>query len=285
MQKIPFYKVSPSGNMTILLDNKGLIPSQKLSLANYALNDQHLGGEQLGFIDIENGILEMSGGEFCANATRSLALVMALNSGYTGDNNETWQGTLQCSGYSQELGVLVKKQGDSHNVSLYMPIDNTIEIKELSLGFYLVSLPGIKHLLIDAEKYPFPNGDWRDTVRKLEQIFNLEELPAIGYIWWKLFEEDKSEQEIVAEHICHMEMHPIIRVLEPLTECYEHACGSGTLALALYLQKTLQRNNFSMHQPGGALNISFSMEDDKIAILSGKVCLIAQGELFYKDKV
>ena len=77
--KIQFVKANPSGNTTILALTP--LPRDKYAqAASLLMNDNVIGAEQVGYVEkTESGSrLEMMGGEFCANASRSYAAWLAM---------------------------------------------------------------------------------------------------------------------------------------------------------------------------------------------------------------
>lgn len=69
MTTYSFYKMSPSGNTTVLIKNKDSMDARYRALiSNKILDPLHLGGEQVGVVSyLEEGTprLDMMGGEFC----------------------------------------------------------------------------------------------------------------------------------------------------------------------------------------------------------------------------
>ncbi len=284
MHTVPFYKVSPSGNMTLLLEENGYTVQASHHIAAEVLSNQHLGGEQVGFIQLDKGILRMPGGEFCGNATRALALVMALQEKNLEPGGQ-WHGSIQTSGFKERLDVVVKmpevdKIGHGHDVALHIPMSSPPNMRELAKGIVLVSLPGISHLLIDADIYPFSPAHWQENAQALRQKFNLEQLPAAGCLWWHPIKGPESQNLLCALH-----MHPVVMVKNPYSLYYENACGSGTLALGLWLQKQSGKEEFHVRQPGGYLTLSFrKQEQGLMAALGGPVHMVAKGQAYFMPK-
>ncbi len=281
MHSVPFYKVSPSGNMTILLEECDYTLQSSHEIASEVLSSQHLGGEQTAFVQVKKGILRMAGGEFCCNATRALGLVMALQQEHLQPGGQ-WQGRIQTSGFKESLDVVVKMPevdqiGHGHDVSLYIPINTPPTMRELAKGVVLVSLPGISHLLIDADLYPFSPQHWQENAQAFRQKFDLEQVPAVGCLWWHTIKGPQSQHLLCALH-----MHPVVLVKNPYSLYYENACGSGTLALGLWLQKHSGKEEFYVRQPGGYLSVSFRKNGAGLmAALGGPVHLVARGEALF----
>ncbi len=283
MSGIPFYKVSPCGNMTLLFDDMSLSVDAQQYFVAQALTEGHLGGEQAGFINSEKGLLRMAGGEFCLNATRSLGLVMAMRAGLDFAQMPQWQGQVRTSGMDTPLAVRVNaaKIGNEHDVFLSMPCTWTDSFAEkLSDGIFIQRLPGVVHMLIDERNMPFQKHTWQHDAKMLRQKYALEHEPAVGCIWWS---PENTAHTDEADITCMTLMiHPVVRILHPYTECYESACGSGTVALALMLYHTYQCRCFEIHQPGGPLTVHIDgTKDDLMAIVGGPVSMVAQGQAFF----
>ncbi len=267
---IPFYKISPSGNITLLFEGLDFSQEQKKIIASQGLKSSHLGGEQAGFIDIEKGILHMAGGEFCANATRSLALLMALQ--HSLKLGEIWQGSINTSGFDAPLSVQVHCLSHAaYHVTLYLPLEHIPEAQILAEGNVLMPLPGIDHLLIDAHMHPFDITHCLSLAQNFREKFNLGQNQAAGCIWWNKI---SNSQEFF--------INPVVMVPDPFTHCHENACGSGTIALALYLYSTTGQRDFIVHQPGGILSISIDNRSlNNIIGIGGNVSLVASGQCFF----
>ena len=82
--KLNFVKVNPVENMTIFVMDQ-VDSSHHMAVANRLMDYSNIHGEQVGFIENPRSLkakslntlrLQMMGGEFCGNATRSLAALM-----------------------------------------------------------------------------------------------------------------------------------------------------------------------------------------------------------------
>ncbi len=294
MHNIPFYKISPSGNMTVLFEGLQYNKQERSHFATQGLLPSHIGGEQAGFIDIKSGVLQMAGGEFCINATRSLALLMALEEKFnmhdtpkTPDNITIWQGKVQSSGFDFPLLAHVQqsfihtqshcsKLSKAYDVALHIPLMHLPTMQNLDQGITLVCLPGISHLLIDEEHFPFNINNWQVDAKIIREKYNLEREAAIGCIWWHEVSQKKLSKS--KQNSYEIFMHPIVLVQNPFAEHYENACGSGALALGLWHYAKHRRMHFTMQQPGGYLTLSIQEDIDKLeTIIGGPVNVVAQG--------
>ncbi len=280
MNCLEFYKINPSGNITVLLENKNFSKEQMQLLGHEAMSSAHLQAEQVGFFDVAKSSLQMAGGEFCVNATRSLALVLALKNGSAHLDNNRWHGTLQVSGCNEPLELVVNKDESGHaiyNVELHMPLPVLPPMQELGEGAVLVSMEGIKHLLLDVDYFPFVAKNWQQESARMRQVFGLEVEEALGCIWWSNIDKGKKNLHN-AQYATQLDAHPVVRITTPLSECYENSCGSGTLALALWHHFKFGSTSFNVQQPGGHLTVLIDDNHTRKAVLGGPVSIIAQGQ-------
>ena len=80
---IRYIKADPSGNTTIFVLNP-IAPAQRSTLAATLLSSDCIGAEQVGYLTMaqdEPIRVDMMGGEFCGNASRSAAAYALMCSG------------------------------------------------------------------------------------------------------------------------------------------------------------------------------------------------------------
>lgn len=275
MRALPFFKLSPGGNTTILVPDTGLSVAQHPLVAEEILRAGHLEAEQAGFIDLAQRRLRMAGGEFCVNATRAFGLVLALESGLplSSPQEARWRGTAYTSGMEQPVALEAVCTARGHTVSLDLDLPETPPCHALAPGFTLVRLPGISHLLIDAAHMPFP-PDWREASAILRQRYGLNDCEAAGCVWWR------RQQGIVVAN-------PVVAVKHPRTVCHESACGSGALALALALSRDAEiapgiETALDIMQPSGLpLHVALAPQPSGVRVrIGGAVRLVAQGTMY-----
>ena len=302
-----FYKISPGGNTTILLDSFQVQPRCRAEVANKLMGNLSLGGEQVGFIGWpgsesagESPTLSMMGGEFCVNALRAYAAALAFETGQT-----TWRGSIASSGADGLINAYVTGGGKDVDAAIEVPLGKGCAVRPLpgddgkeACQGAIVELPGITHIVLpgnpDYEVSSFEMD--RDLIRSAEnwrRAPGLAESPAVGCIWF-YFKKDQ------------LSMQPLVWVRETDSCCFETSCGSGALALALYLgaacgQKSCgaaddpvaegvysppyasYTNFYRIMQPSGqALWVSYSAAADalpKSAWLGGPCEIIARGEV------
>lgn len=291
--ELEFHKWSTCGNLTLIFP--ALIGSDscqnnsqkelRQKIASLSLAPEYLGAEQAGFLDQENLILNMAGGEFCVNATLATAahLALALN------QNEL-ETQCQVSGYEQAIEIWAKKLKTKWQAGLTLVLDQckivsayALEAKQISdniadniknalksASIKVVFLPGICHILIPEKEVPFPE-DWQNFGANLRKIYGLEDAKACGLIFWQ-------------EHEKYFSIKPAIYVKEINSNIIEKACGSGSLALALALYNDAsEKREFVIKQQSlGNLEIELTkVEQGFRAKIVSEVELIAKGSVFF----
>jgi len=240
-----YYKVNPGGNLTAIVE--GEFPKEeRLKISERILADD-ASIEQVGFwvqptTPAAKAKLEMAGGEFCGNATRSLGAVLHLHTSET-------HFQLESSGFTDLIDLDVSK---SHaQISLSHTSFN------LNLETKLCILPGISHLITEEQITK------ESTLRLLEE-HNLAAEKAAGVMSYA----QENENYV---------LRPIVWVRDAETLYEETACASGTLALAFYLHHTKGKKKFSIVQPSGSI-FEVELKDDYL-ILSGPIHEVAKREI------
>ncbi len=205
-----------------------------------------MGIEQVGFYDLGSAPphLQMMGGEFCGNAARSFALLLAKQRGMEEGYQE-----ITVSGSDRPLKVHIAGEDASvflctrHSFSqLRMPGQQALPV---------VELPGISHVI--AEDRPA-------TQEALAPILGAARAqlsaPAVGVLFY-----DSSRRFL----------RPAVSVWGQGSTVFESSCGSGSLALALYLKREVRSGGCSMSiaQPGGRIRVVLQKLDG--ALLSCKI--------------
>lgn len=246
--------IRPGGNDTALVI--GLNVDQK---KRKEINDQIMAAngnvEQVGFVnlDLENLELQMAGGEFCGNATRS-TVWLALG----GRAGET---LIKVSGVDEKLAGGVRENGDAW---AQMPIKKEISaIKIGENGEAIVTMDGITQVVVACPEGGFPPELAKEIAKKkLGELNLLDTVPAAGVMF--LGVEDGK-----------LKIDPVVWVRSIQTFFYETACGSGTTAVglveALRNGGSVQR---SVTQPSGMsidVSVDFDGEQFNSAVISGPV--------------
>jgi diaminopimelate epimerase len=268
VRTLRFYKVSPGGNATILILDP--VPSLKRAEVSRLLMDAgHLQAEQVGFLDLQSQPvrLDMMGGEFCGNACRAAAAVMARERVGLVPEGAELRGELSVSGAKMPVQLKVAADGEFW---VEMPMPETAAqgangITELEPGIGLVRLPGITHLCLDEERHPFAE-DFASAAAALRTRFGLDG-DAVGCIWYK------------ASPVCAIK--PVVWVRSTASTHFETGCGSGSLALALWLTRGQNfPTDLKVLQPSGSQIGVRLRADGPTAWIFGPVTLVARGEAF-----
>lgn len=278
--KLTFVKCNPTENMTILILDP-VEPEHYPVIANRIMQENHLHAEQVGFVRLpekeESGIdavLEMMGGEFCANATRSLAAALAF---LKPSHNKKADGglvySLAVSGVQEPITCHVKATNREgvYQSAAHLPLPLAVETLHFAcpqeqepahpLTGTLVTFPGIAHLVLQT-KVEDPEGFFPLVLEALKERHH----EALGLM---CYDPLKSR------------MDPLVWVRETDTLIWERGCGSGTaavgVALAAATQQTIRQTVF---QPGGALEVTVKWESGiRHVALDGEVAVVATGTL------
>lgn len=279
MRTLPFLKISPSGNTTILLLTSALSPHEQVLVAHELLHPLHLAAEQAGFVNLDAPSLRMAGGEFCINATRALGLALVLENRLPAisssrshcDGPAYWRGSALTSGMPQPITLHVTRTTAGYNAAVELCLPGPPPSEALEPGFCLVHLPGISHLLMDAERTPFPEN-WRMVSAALRRRYGMETYEAAGCVWWR-------------RQGTMLHANPVVAVRHPHTVCYESACGSAALALALTQRRDSRDKSDAplvIMQPSGMpIDVSLTQDEHElIARVGGPVRCIARGDVY-----
>lgn len=217
------YKITilgPGGNDQLLIE--GVIRKEKRRKINDAMIKKFPNVEQVSFYnyDKENNtaVLELAGGEFCGNATRSLAYL--LLQGKKGKLQIKVSGTTQ----SLDAGVRIPKTAYAQ-----MPINQLQPIKQLSKNLFQINLQGIIHLISTNQPEVKTDEALKRFAFNLLQKENLVySVPAAGVMFLKQYKN-------------YISLKPIVWVRDIETLLFETACASGTAAVGIW--KAFVTNN------------------------------------------
>lgn len=269
VRTLRFYKASPGGNATILILDP--VPAaDRAQIARRLMDGNHLQAEQVGFLDMGAcpARLDMMGGEFCGNACRAAAAVLAREGVGLSRRGAELRGRLSVSGVEEAVELRVVDE-DECWVEMPLPGSGAAQawVRELEPGLGLVRLPGITHLCLDEERHPFAE-DFRGAAGVLRARFALDE-DAVGCVWYRTSPE------------CSIK--PVVWVRSTASTHYETGCGSGSLALALWLGhgKNLP-TDLRVLQPSGS-RVGVRVTPGGPAWIFGPVALVARGEVFLQS--
>ncbi|MDH6604281.1 diaminopimelate epimerase [Bacilli bacterium PM5-9] len=247
--KLDIYIANPAGNITIFVKND-VNQDNYIEIANKLINLKEYKAEQVAFIKELNNKpykMEMMGLEFCANASRSFAYLVARE-----NNIETPTIiNVDVSGIKSTIDVEVDLDNNDATIEMNPPQDiKTISINDIN--YPLVIMEGIMHVIIEE-------SDFDKTLCQQILNFVLEKysVDALGFMF-----------------VDNNEMYPVVYVHDTKTLIHEGSCGSGSIAYAYYLYNKLQdkTNNYaiSLNEPGGILKVSIINEK---CYLSGELSI------------
>ncbi len=271
--KLQFIKVSPAQNMTIYVLDQ-VARERHIDVANKLLDYGNLYGEQVGFIERSGDYirLQMMGGEFCGNATRSLAAIIvdrALDNVIK--DGEDYLVKLETSGLEKVVECRVRKTEKDHVYmsQIHMPLPTSINSSESSVDekeieIQRIDFPGISHFIVDDKKV----SDRQKLYEVIKSQMDKEVYEAFGIMYY-----DYEEKFLV----------PLVYVKATDSLYWEKSCGSGTTALGVALAHKNQKNiDISIPQPGGELRIQVEINKGKIenVVLDGPVEIVAEGMVY-----
>jgi len=250
--EIQFAKINPTQNMTIIVLNP-VERAQQPSVAEKLMDYGSVFAEQVGFLEkpsdpVAKARLQMMGGEFCGNATMSLAAYLAHTGGMKDGENSVYP--LEISGAGKILHCNIRKNGASYSASVAMPLPERIESVSLPDGsvYPAIFFPGIAHLIV-----PMDQMDASDAENVIAGWCEALDTNALGII---LTNED-----------CSL-IRPIVYVRATLSSVWERGCGSGTAAIGAYLASKEQKNiAVSVSQPGGTITVEASWSENTLSAL------------------
>lgn len=176
---------------------------------------EFLGAEQAGFLISSERHLEMAGGEFCGNASRSAAVLFSKI-------EKSASVSFTVSGFSGQVSADVKHLGgNKFDVTCCFPGLSTISRNIVlwnDIPATLVDLGGIVHVVIEK---PLPQEDkYREHHKEITRYLGLLDRGAVGVVW------------ITRRQDSSVLMHPVVWVRDVDTFFYEQSCGSGSIAVS-----------------------------------------------------
>jgi len=258
--KLQIMIADPAGNTTIFV----MTPVNRRhygEVAQKLLDIKKFNGEQVAFVlppeeepedlaglpqtEKPDGVMEMSGLEFCGNAARSFGLVLAAEKRLRGRHTFN----ILASGCEALLEVKIDTAEKAASVKIPGPIAcETISQEEFpdAGDCRIVDMGGIVHAVFlnktPSEKIIADTSEF--IVKKYD--------PAAAGV---LFYENGRNF-----------MTPVVFVPGVGTTYYEKSCGSGTVALACVLDADKKDGSYNHRiiQPGGEINALIKKENDTV---------------------
>lgn len=242
---------SPCGNVTGIVYDKLLEADRKMLNQNIMDSWKKLQStdpeiEQCCFITkaINPNALarvEMFGGEFCGNATRSAIWLIT--------KGENYEGLIEVSGVSRPLKFTVKDK----LVDLEMPLPIEGKLTEEVQEGVLVYLDGITHLVIDTQDIQSANP--REVMESLlkENKYDCNSFPAFGV---SCYSQKTGEAKFCVW----------VQAVDTIFD--ETACGSGTCSIGIAIAAKIKQSiSLNVIQPSGSSIQTRSEYDEKNGIM------------------
>lgn len=266
--ELKFIKTSPTENMTLLIETP--VPRERqLSVAQRLIAYGSVYGEQAGYIEAPQSPpaakrLQMMAGEFCGNATLSLAAWLAKEAGLS--VGETRAYLLEVSGAAGLVRCEITKGETDFFGKVAMPLPKSVGRRSFSLDgeqmeLATVEFEGITHIIVSAASWS------TERAERAAKAWAAELPAAFGILLL-------DEQEYT--------LQPLVCV-QGVSLIWERGCGSGTSAVGVYLAQKEGRNvALSLKQPGGIMGVEAEVTDGKITALSmtGRVFIVAEGTAY-----
>lgn len=262
--EVKFAKMNPTENMTILVRNP--VPrARQGAVAERLMAYDSVGGEQVGFVEPAalpgaRARLQMMGGEFCGNASMSLAALLAREDGLPLGGVQAY--CLEVSGASEAVRCQIRREQEAFVGRVAMPLPQSVEEFELLPGLKvpLVRFEGIVHAIV-------PEGALAPevAVRQISQWCARSGAGAFGAM---LMEGGGRS------------MRPLVYVRATSSCVWERGCGSGTAAVGCWKAAQAQADcALSLRQPGGEMGVHVRWQSARVAQveIQGQVKLAAEG--------
>ena len=127
-------------------------PADRARVAAEIIAPGHLEAEQAGYVDTAAPVprLDMMGGEFCVNATRAFAALLA-EEGKLSPESGGLGGIVSVSGMPERLRVRVRRlAAHCFESAVLLDLPQAPPLENVAPGICLVRVPGIAHLVLDA---------------------------------------------------------------------------------------------------------------------------------------
>lgn len=269
--ELSFIKCNPTENMTILVETPVAEKLQR-EVGEKLISYGNLHAEQAGFIQSPtnpkaDACLRMMGGEFCGNATLSLASWMLEQRNLPVGSVENL--SVEVVGTKDLVNCQLTKldKGFSGLVDMPLPLfveNRTFFLNDAEYTFSVVGFEGISHVIVEKEVW---GKDWKELSEFAAKAWARDMPDAFGIMIW-----DEGAKTL----------NPLVCV-QGSTLVWEGGCGSGTSAVGAYLA-TREGKSVSVDckQPGGTMGATVEIIDGKIAKVQmrGTVFVVATGKVY-----
>ncbi len=234
IQKIEYKILNPGGNKTALVRSTNFTDKQKC-LINRLIMEKYFEVEQVGFLSNETNRLEMAGGEFCMNATRCAVYE------YSKEKEKSIE--ISVSGTNKSL---IGRVLNDNKVEIKLDISKNIdELIEVQNNFTLVKIDGILIVIFDEKQS-------KEYIRKIKDNEDLAKKELKEFMSKSIQTDEKAIGIMLLEKVSDkIKINPVVWVKDIDTVFYETACGSGSLATAIYNYYNYKEEMLELIQPSG----------------------------------
>lgn len=232
--KIEYKILNPGGNKTALVKSSNFTDKQKC-LINRLIMEKYFEVEQVGFLSNETNRLEMAGGEFCMNATRCAVYE------YSKEKEKSIE--ISVSGTNKSL---IGRVLNDNKVEIKLDIKKNIgELIEVQNDFVLVKIDGILIVIFDEKQS-------KEYIRKIKDNEELAKKELKEFMSKRIQTNEKAIGIMLLEKVLDkIKINPVVWVKDIDTVFYETACGSGSLATAIYNYYNCKEEMLELIQPSG----------------------------------
>lgn len=299
---VDYLVMDPEGNITILVLSP--VEREEYQIVAHALLDANPAAEQVGYVVSDGGngsgreypLMEMSGLEFCGNATRSFAFYEAMLQEPPAEEIDVmvsgcdyplhaWIDAKDPSGGTVRLQMPIPEEMEEISIPVTADLAAELQLPEDAKDHYitgqLVHMDGISHLIIRSIPAEVTGKCSRETMDCLfmhlrDSVYQIttRDLPAFGV----MFADPKAGR-----------MTPIVYVRDVDTTYFEGSCASGSNAAAYAMAvsdlATAGCCSYTLKQPAGTLNIDVTGEGGvvKDIQLYGHVGMSGKRQLLVED--
>lgn len=267
--EVKFIKTSPTENMTLLIETP-VAREEQLAVAERLIAYGSVYAEQAGYIEEAESPaaekrLQMMAGEFCGNASLSLAAWLAKKKNLPiGEKTEI---ALEVSGAETLVRCEMERETENRFCGrVAMPLPQAIESRKFTLDGEKIELTavvfaGITHIIVPISLW---GAEAEKKAERAAKAWAKELPPVFGLL---LFDEKENS------------LKPLVAV-EEVSLIWERGCGSGTSAIGAYLAAREKKAvAIALKQPGGVMQAAVCYENGAITEIqmTGSVAIVAEG--------
>lgn len=240
--EVELIPVDPAQNHTLFVMTP-VEPSLRPRVASALMARQDPPVEQVAFVTADAPLphMEMMGGEFCGNASRSFGMLVAKEKGL-----QAGKITVVVSGCTHPLEV--EFDLNTNTAWVEMPLHKALHRLDVDgISVPVLEFEGLCHAVLDCD----PDADLAQKV--IRNIMSNISADAVGVIFLR--------QE-------PLYITPVVYVPATGSTVWERSCGSGSLAAALWLALCRPENglqHYCFAQPGGMLEIDLELVEGRAA--------------------